>query len=116
MIHDHIFSFAVPIGISCFLSGSFILEPIRERVEKIFSDKDRWGGDYLFHMVNLREWVTVEIDGVPIQCSDFLKWHSQEYLKPKDANDLTRGKNEQKLGGGWIGIRDLYGPPIPAPD
>ena len=81
-----------------------------------FSEKGRWGGDYLFHMANLREWVTVKIDGTPYQCSDFLKWHSQVYLKPKDANDLTRGINEQKLGGDWIGIRDLFGPPRPAPN
>lgn len=59
-----------------------------------------------FAVVNLfRQRVLVKLDGTWYQCSDFCKWHSQLYLKPKDELWLTRDvPAKQKLGGGWINI------------
>lgn len=79
-----------------------------------FRDRDRLGGDYLFFPANLREWVTVQIDETPCQCSDFCKWHSQVYLKPRSYFHLTRGKTQQELGEGWMTMPSS--PPSPAPE
>jgi hypothetical protein len=61
--------------------------------------------DYLAQTLDLKEWVKVQIDGTWYQCSDYYKWHSKCYTKPKDANYMTRDVlNLQQLGGGWITV------------
>jgi len=59
--------------------------------------------DYIVQMVNLREYAKVQLYGTWRQCSDFHRWHSQLYLKPKNETELTRhDMDRQKLGAGWI--------------
>ena len=69
-----------------------------------FGNKNRgptW--DYLAQIGDFREWVTVNIDGAWYQCSNYYKWHSKCYTKPKDANYMTRDAlGLQQLGSGWI--------------
>ena len=62
-------------------------------------------GDYKALVINLKQRVMVKIDGVWYQCSNYYKWHSQTYTKPKDSTYMTRDDvNKQKLGSGWISI------------
>lgn len=59
------------------------------------------------HIMDLRQRVLVSFGGGWRQCSDFYKWHSQIYLKPKNATELTRDAPAlQNLGGGWIAVPD----------
>jgi hypothetical protein len=61
--------------------------------------------DYLAMIGDFREWVMVSIDGNWYQCSDYYKWHTKCYTKPKDANYMTRDSlSLQQLGGGWITV------------
>jgi len=63
--------------------------------------------DHLASVGDFYEWVEVVIDGSSYQCSDYYKWHSQWYLKPKNATELTRDSSTlQKLGSGWITVPD----------
>ena len=68
---------------------------------------------YGFVVHNFREWARVKLYDRWYQCSNFLRWHSHTYLKPKpgDPRYLSRagaGPNGpgpewsyQKLGAGW---------------
>ena len=71
-----------------------------------FGNKNRgptW--DYLAMIGDFREWVMIKIDGTWYQCSDYYKWHTKCYTKPKDATDMTRDSLIlQQLGSGWITV------------
>lgn len=61
--------------------------------------------DYFTCIGDFREWVIVNIDSTWYQCSNYYKWHSKMYAKPKDANYLTRDSMSlQQLGEGWIAV------------
>ena len=61
--------------------------------------------NYVAHLVDLKEWVMVKIDGSWYQCSDYYKWHSKVRTQPKDSNWVTREPMDfQQLGQGWIYI------------
>lgn len=61
--------------------------------------------DYFVQTMNFKQWIDVKIDGIWYQCSDYYKWHSQVYLRPKNETELTRHFwNRQKLNKGWITI------------
>jgi hypothetical protein len=60
---------------------------------------------YAAHIADYNSWALVEIDGTWRQCSEYYKWHSTVYIKPKDANYMTRNWTEsQLLGSGWITV------------
>ena|GEM_PF-1996334 len=71
-----------------------------------FTTKERDGWDCLAYIGNFREWVAVEIDGVSYQCSDYYRWHSKLYTKPKPSTQyMTRNWSKpQELGGGWVSV------------
>jgi hypothetical protein len=68
--------------------------------------------DFIATIGDFKEWVIVEIDGSPYQCSDYYKWHSKIYTEPEDPNDpnnldMTRSEWElQQLGSAWITVPD----------
>ncbi len=63
--------------------------------------------DYLAQIADFRERVRVKIDGTWYWCSDFYKWHTKCYTKPKDEDYMTRDAvSLQKLGEGWITVPD----------
>ena len=63
--------------------------------------------DYLAQIGDFRDRVRVKIDGAWYWCSDFYKWHTKCYTKPKDVNYMTRDVMElQQLGSGWITVPD----------
>lgn len=67
--------------------------------------KHRDDCDYVADIADFRERVLLWLGGDEFyQCSNWYKWHSQIYLKPKNAGELTRdAPAKQKLGGGaWI--------------
>jgi hypothetical protein len=71
--------------------------------------KDRENCDYVADIADFRECVFLWLGGVQFyQCSNWYKWHSQIYVKPKNATELTRdAPAKQKLGGGaWITVPD----------
>jgi len=71
-----------------------------------FGDKWRtpeW--DYLCQIANFREYVKVKIGGTWYQCSDYFKWHSKLYTKPKNPTFMTRDwAKPQVLGDGWVTV------------
>jgi hypothetical protein len=70
-----------------------------------YSDKLRTDFDYGAQILDFREIVNVNLYGVWFQTSDYFTWHSQLYLVPKNATELTRDSMDmQKLGPGWIAI------------
>jgi hypothetical protein len=63
--------------------------------------------DYRAHIMDFREWVEVYVNGSWRQCSDYYKWHSKCYIKPKDDDYYTRDSSGlQALGAGWITVPD----------
>jgi hypothetical protein len=78
---------------------------------------------HIFGSCILRDWVMVRLYGTWYRCSDFLRWHSQCYVKARtdDPALLRRAGagpggptgewNFQKHGSGWIQIPD--NPPAP---
>ena len=57
------------------------------------------------YIADFREWVMIYIDYEWYQCSDYYKWHSQIYTKPKNDDYITRDAlSLQKLGADWITV------------
>ncbi len=93
-------------------------------------DGPGWGmgltssGKYVFIVHNFREWARVKLYGTWYHCSDFLRWHSQIYLKPRPSNPMYLRRagaspegpgpewSYQKLGAGWQTI-PAEPPPLP---
>jgi hypothetical protein len=67
--------------------------------------KDQASFTHWSAIADWRECVWVNFGGEWYQCSNFYKWHSQIYVKPKNATELTRDAPAlQNLGGGWINV------------
>jgi hypothetical protein len=62
-------------------------------------------GPYMAQVADLMDVTAVIFEGHTYQCSDFYKWHTKTYLKPKNATELTRDIGSlQEVGGGWIAV------------
>jgi hypothetical protein len=63
--------------------------------------------DYVAHIIDLKEWIMVKIDGTWYQCSDFYKWHSKIYtapIPPLNLNMTRSPSGSQELGSDWITV------------
>lgn len=80
-------------------------------------DGPGWGSPYRVYLsydhvaliADFRERVMIKIDGTWYQCSDFYKWKTSMYLKPKPPyiDLLTRDLSKpQDVSPGWSGVPD----------